>query len=43
MSARVIDSRLQRLYDRYGVRSSAAIIAGRLLAGGTPVGIPVRQ
>ncbi|MEV5976599.1 helix-turn-helix transcriptional regulator [Streptomyces sp. NPDC052114] len=43
MSVRTVDSHLQRLYDRYGVRSRAAIVARWLLEGGTPLGIPVRQ
>ncbi|MEU8872177.1 helix-turn-helix transcriptional regulator [Streptomyces javensis] len=43
MSVRTVDSHLQRLYDRYGVRSRAAIVAKWLLDGGIPVGVPVRQ
>ncbi|WP_344596018.1 helix-turn-helix transcriptional regulator [Streptomyces violaceusniger] len=43
MSVRTVDSHLQRLYDRYGVRSRAAIVAKWLLEGGIPVGVPVRQ
>ncbi|MFE2940729.1 response regulator transcription factor [Streptomyces sp. NPDC059255] len=35
MSVRTVDSHLQRLYDRYGVRSRAAIVAKWLLEGGT--------
>ncbi|MFD3643505.1 MULTISPECIES: response regulator transcription factor [Streptomyces] len=37
MSVRTVDSHLQRLYDRYGVRSRAAIVAKWLLEGGTPM------
>jgi DNA-binding CsgD family transcriptional regulator len=48
LSVRTVDSHLQRLYDRYGVRSRAGIVArwllegdmtpGGLLERGTPVG-----
>jgi DNA-binding CsgD family transcriptional regulator len=37
MSARTIDSHLQRLYQRYDVHSRAAIVAKWLLGGGFPV------
>ncbi len=34
MSARTVDSHLQRLYQRYGVHSRAAMVAKWLLGGG---------
>ena len=37
MSARTIDSHLQRLYQRYDVHSRAAIVAKWLLGGGLAV------
>lgn len=36
MSARTVDSHLQRLYQRYGVHSRAAMVAKWLLEGGLP-------
>ncbi|MEU6957465.1 helix-turn-helix transcriptional regulator [Streptomyces sp. NPDC045714] len=39
MSVRTVDSHLQRLYDRYGVRSRAAIVAKWLLEGGIPMSL----
>jgi DNA-binding NarL/FixJ family response regulator len=38
MSARTVDSHLQRLYQRHGVHSRAAIVAKWLLEGGVPEG-----
>lgn len=38
MSTRTIDSHLQRLYERHGVHSRAALIARWLLDGGVPDG-----
>ena len=40
MSARTVDSHLQRLYVRYGVHSRAAIISRWLLEGGVPEPVP---
>ncbi|MFH0245578.1 response regulator transcription factor [Streptomyces sp. HK10] len=37
ISIRTVDSHLQRLYDRYGVRSRAGIVAKWLLEGGIPM------
>ncbi len=37
MSARTVDSHLQRLYVRYGVHTRAAVIAKWLQEGGAPV------
>lgn len=36
MSARTVDSHLQRLYDKYNVHSRAAIVAKWILEGGVP-------
>ncbi|GGO82385.1 hypothetical protein GCM10012280_08860 [Wenjunlia tyrosinilytica] len=36
MSARTVDSHLQRLYDRHGLHSRAAIVAKWILEGGVP-------
>lgn len=37
MSARTVDSHLQRLYERYGVHTRAGMVAKWLLSGGIPV------
>lgn len=36
MSARTVESHLQRLYEKYRVHSRAAIVAKWLLEGGVP-------
>lgn len=43
LSVRTVDSHLQRLYDRYGVRSRAGIVAKWLLEGGAPAGLTDRR
>ena len=38
MSARTVDSHLQRLYERHSVHSRAALVAKWILEGGVPQG-----
>jgi DNA-binding NarL/FixJ family response regulator len=38
MSARTVDSHLQRLYERHAVHSRAALVAKWILEGGVPQG-----
>lgn len=37
MSARTVDSHLQRLYVRYGIHTRAGMVAKWLLEGGVPI------
>ena len=37
MSARTVDSHLQRLYMRYGIHTRAGMVAKWLLEGGVPI------
>jgi LuxR family maltose regulon positive regulatory protein/two-component system response regulator NreC len=39
MSSRTVESHLQRLYDRHGVHSRAALVAKWLLEGGVPAAV----
>lgn len=43
MSARTVESHLQRLYDRHAVHSRAALVAKWLLEGGVPCSVPLAR
>ncbi|MFC5719187.1 response regulator transcription factor [Streptomyces gamaensis] len=43
MSARTVESHLQRLYDRHDVHSRAALVAKWLLEGGLPGAAPAAR